>query len=80
MITIPTLITHRVPRGTVTRITFNQDPPAKLPTPASLLPIEARDILINASQHMPRSQRVTAINKAINQVRRTFPQFFKEEI
>jgi hypothetical protein len=80
MISDWTPIVHRVPRGTIRAITFDKEAPVKLPKPASLLPIEARDILINASQHMPRSQRVTAINKAINQVRKNHPQFFKEEI
>ncbi len=77
MISIPTLI-PRVHR--VRTVTFDKAPPARRQAIATVLPIEGRDILTAASQHMPRSQRVTAINKAINQVRRNHPQFFREEI
>jgi hypothetical protein len=72
-------ITHRLPPGTVRTVTFDKVTP-QLPAPVKLLPLEARTILREASQHQPRSSRVTAINKAILQVRRTFPQYFQEEI
>jgi hypothetical protein len=77
MISIPVLI-PRVHR--VRSVTFDKEPPARRPAIATVLPIEGREILTTAAQHMPRSQRVTAINKAINQVRRNHPQFFREEI
>jgi hypothetical protein len=73
-----TTTVHRLPAGTVRRVTFDQtDKP--LPEAVKVLPREARAVLQAASQHMPRSQRVTAINRAIIQVRRTFPQYFYEE-
>ncbi len=75
--TCPTLI-PRVHR--VRSVTFDKEPPARRPLIAAVLPIEGREILMAAAHHMPRSQRVTAINKAINQVRRNHPQFFREEI
>ena len=62
----------------VRTVTFNRPQP-QLPRPVELLPPDARQILINASQHMPRSSRVTAINVAINKVRSEYPYFFKEE-
>ncbi len=59
-------------------VTFNK-PESVLPEPAKVLPRDARKTLIAASQHMPRSSRVTAINVAINKVRSEYPYFFKEE-
>lgn len=68
--------THRVKSLTVS---FDR-PPAPRPQVAKVLPIQGREALITASQYMPRSSRVTAINKAINEVRKNHPQFFREEI
>jgi hypothetical protein len=70
---------HRLPPGTIRTVTFSERKP-QLPPPVCILPAEARAVLRAAAIHEPRSQRVTAINKAILQVRRTFPQYFKEEI
>lgn len=64
---------------TARTVTFERAP-APLPKVSRLLPIEGREILVASSQFMPRSQRVTAINKAINEVRKLHPQFFKKEI
>lgn len=76
MIEIPSPRVHRVQARTV-----SFEPPGKpLPRPVDLLPRDARQLLITASQHMPRSSRVTAINAAITRVRAMYPQFFKKEI
>lgn len=64
-------------------VAFNRPEPSQevpLPPEAKVLPIEARERLIAASRHLPRSQRVTAINKAIVIVRKNHPQFFQKEI
>jgi len=74
-----TPITHRLPPGTIRTVTFGEKT-LPLPPPVKILPLEARTILREASQHQPRSSRVTAINRAILQVRRTFPQYFQEEL
>lgn len=68
--------TVRVPART---ITFEKVPVSR-PQVAKVLPIQARETLQQAAQFMPRSQRVTAINKAINEVRKNHPQFFKKEL
>lgn len=68
--------TVRVPART---ITFDKVPVVR-PTVAKVLPIQAREVLQQAAQFMPRSQRVTAINRAINEVRKNHPQFFKKEL
>lgn len=76
MIEIPSPRVHRVQARTV-----SFEPVGKpLPRPAEILPRDARQILINASQHLPRSSRVTAINVAITRVRAMYPQFFQKEI
>lgn len=73
---IPTPRVHRVQARTV-----SFEPVGKpLPRPVEILPRDARQLLINASQHMPRSSRVTAINVAITRVRAMYPQFFQKEI
>ncbi|MDQ5979582.1 MAG: hypothetical protein QG602_2557 [Verrucomicrobiota bacterium] len=69
-----TPIVHRVRTVTFDRVPIHRPPVAKV------LPIQAREVLLQAAQFMPRSQRVTAINKAINEVRKNHPQFFKKEI
>ena len=69
-----TPVVHRV-----RTVTFDRTPVAR-PAVAKVLPIQAREILIASSQFMPRSQRVTAINRAINEVRKNHPQFFKKEL
>jgi hypothetical protein len=69
---------HRLPAGAVRRISFDSPDKAR-PEAVKILPREAREILQAAARYMPRSQRVTAINKAINQVRRNHPQYFYEE-
>ena len=67
---------HRVPPRTV-----SFEPTARaLPRPAVLLPRDAREILITASQYLPRSSRVTAVNTAITRVRAMYPHYFKKEI
>jgi len=67
---------HRVQARTV-----SFEPVGKpLPRPVEILPRDARQLLITASQHMPRSSRVTAINVAITRVRAMYPQFFQKEI
>ena len=67
-------IVHRVRTVTFDRV------PIHRPQVAKVLPIQAREVLQQAAQFMPRSQRVTAINRAINEVRKNHPQFFKKEL
>ena len=67
-------IVHRV-----RTVTFDKAPVSR-PQVAKVLPIQAREVLLQAAQFMPRSQRVTAINRAINEVRKNHPQFFKKEL
>jgi hypothetical protein len=74
-----TPIAHRLPPGTVRTVTFDKATP-QLPAPVCILPPDARAILRAAAIYEPRSSRVTAINRAILQVRRTFPQYFQEEL
>lgn len=69
-----TPVVHRVRTVTFDRV------PVHRPVVAKVLPIQGREALVAASQYMPRSSRVTAINKAINEVRKNHPQFFKKEI
>ena len=67
---------HRVAARTV-----SFEPTARaLPRPVVLLPRDAREILITASQYLPRSSRVTAVNTAITRVRAMYPHYFKKEI
>lgn len=75
-IEIPSPRVHRVQARTV-----SFEPVGKpLPRPAEILPRDARQILINASQHLPRSSRVTAVNTAVTRVRAMYPQLFQKEI
>ena len=67
-------VVHRV-----RAVTFERAPIPRRPI-AKVLPIQAREVLLQAAQFMPRSQRVTAINRAINEVRKNHPQFFKKEL
>lgn len=68
-----------LPPGDRVAVTFNGAAKSR-PRPVRLLPLEAQATLIEAAYHMPRSQRVTAINRAIIEVRKNHPQFFREEI
>ena len=62
----------------VTRVTFGDSAPKGLPPAIEILPRDARELLRTASQHLPRSSRVTAINVAITRVRAMYPQLFKK--
>lgn len=77
MIEIPVLRRNKVPPRT---ITFEKAPPPKKQQQSLLLPRESREILVAAAQSLPRSKRVTAINRAINEVRKLHPQLFVKEI
>ncbi len=70
---------HRVAARTVSFETLYKRMEQRA-APAQILPRDAREILINASQYLPRSSRVTAVNTAITRVRAMYPQYFKKEI
>ena len=52
----------------------------ELPALSQLLPVDARELLVEAAFSLPLSRRVTAINLATVKVRAMYPSFFKEDI